>query len=122
MLEAKDLRIGNLIQISGKVQCVYARDIDKIHIGDSCLANLAKPIPLTEEWFLKFGFEPDKDNTAFTNWDNFAITILSIEEGFCLYDGDSMTYQSRPIQYVHELQNLYRWLIGEELEIKETLT
>jgi hypothetical protein len=76
-----------------------------------------EPILLTEEWLLKFGF-----NT--TQWDNFNshrlmignndYTIVIYSDGNCEI-GDVVTCK---IKYVHQLQNLYFALTGEEL-IKE---
>jgi len=73
-----------------------------------------KPIPLTEEWLLKFGFE--KIGRNFTTKDNFVIWLSLSSE----------TYQFRlhgygkdiEIKFVHQLQNLYYALTNEELKLK----
>jgi hypothetical protein len=85
------------------------------------------PIPLTEEWLLKFGFK--KGNSIYP--EGYSINILntdtylrpSFEGGF--YWGfnlrnksDCELYNAKPIKYVHQLQNLYFALTGNELEIK----
>lgn len=79
-----------------------------------------EPIPLTEEWLVKFGFklQPLKNNTK--EWYFIARGKFSMnnERGFWshspIYLEDVLQ-----IQYVHQLQNLYFALTGEELTIKE---
>ena len=67
----------------------------------------AKPVPLTEEWLLRFGFVNDKLEYFTIEYDNHA--------GYGLfYRGNLLT----GIEYVHQLQNLYFALTGTELEIK----
>ena len=90
------------------------------------------PIPLTDEWLLKFGFFLKEEiyNEHFfkgalfqdRNSDEFVIHhgdeyhyIRDISSS--AFDG-STEYRTTKIQYVHQLQNLYFALTGEELEIK----
>jgi hypothetical protein len=76
-----------------------------------------EPIPLTEEWLLKFGFKKDLDNDLFLNinsnsflvWQNNNIELLDYENNKCICF----------CKYVHTLQNLYFALTGEELIIKQ---
>ena len=75
-----------------------------------------KPIPITEEWLLKFGFF--KHNNAYVlekpneNIMNFKFSIWS-----------DFTYNSSEfpveLKYVHQLQNLYFALTGNELIYEE---
>ena len=59
MMKANELRIGNLLQ-GGKVlnfdNCIV-KFKDKLHYVYGINHPLCRPIPLTEEWLLKFGFE-----------------------------------------------------------------
>ena len=74
-----------------------------------------KPIPITEEWLLKFGFF--KHNNAYVlekpneNIMNFKFSIWS-----------DFTYNSSEfpveLKYVHQLQNLYFALTGTHLKLK----
>lgn len=75
-----------------------------------------EPIPLTEEWLLKFGFEktPWYFNSYRLVIGNNDYAILIDLDGDCEV-GDIITCK---IQYVHQLQNLYFALTGEELTIK----
>jgi len=69
-----------------------------------------EPIPLTEEWLLKFGF--DVSVSHYICKGKFA--ICSIDDHF-MYRGTELAPE---IHYVHQLQNLYHALTGQELKIK----
>ena len=77
-----------------------------------------KPIPLTEEWLLKFGFEKltDKKNGFKSNSYTYTKGIL-----FIVHLNDKLLsvnfWQGNEKKYVHELQNLFFVLTGEELTI-----
>lgn len=82
-----------------------------------CTINLedVKPIPLTEEWLERLGFENysmNLDEDGFTHVD---VSFLS--GGVEVYIND-MIYPH--IKHVHQLQNLYFALTGEELQTDET--
>ena len=66
------------------------------------------PIPLTEEWLLRFGFENDPSDYQWIFKDKFCIDYFQDEEGFWFLP-------SNRIYTVHQLQNLYHALYGEEL-------
>jgi uncharacterized protein YukJ len=75
------------------------------------------PIPITEEWLLKFGFTRIKSKTTYCD-DGF-IDVWN-KDGFLLDDkGVLIEYTENfvRIYYVHQLQNLYFALQGEELSI-----
>jgi len=86
-------------------------------IGD-CVDSLEnyEPIPLTEEWLIRFGLI-DRDNVAASEC-KFGEYIKT---GFmCILSKEYETngYQAEyrnDIKYVHQLQNLYYCLTGEEL-------
>jgi hypothetical protein len=118
-MRAEELRIGNLI----KGHYDDKSDIVKV-IGYDPWENFIwaegslnpefyeefSPIPLIEEWLVKFGF---KFSEPFQWWyhDKFEFTI---DEG-----GESKFECScHPITTVHQLQNLYFTLTGQELTIK----
>ena len=104
-MEAKELRIGNLIQSrNNRIFEITLEDLQFIEAGSLC-----KPIPLTEEWLIKLGAKKDKiDNTYY-------LPELEIMlPNFFRYK----TSMISRIDYVHQLQNLYFTLIGEELTLK----
>ena len=126
-MNTTEFRIGNLLQDAVsktplKVVCLTETGIETYVIDRSKfpLPNgwKAEPIPLTEEWMLKLGFEKydEKtytDNTGFIlNKNENGTFEISIENTFA-----DMLYAQTP--YVHTFQNLYFALTGEELRIQE---
>ena len=78
-----------------------------------------KPIPLTEEWLFKFGFQIDE-------LERDEYYIYEADHLVCLYKGINGGYQRTINDYddgielnnVHQLQNLCFALTGEELKQK----
>ncbi|MDV3834210.1 hypothetical protein CMU13_12850 [Elizabethkingia anophelis] len=112
-MEAKELRIGNYLHDRNGNLCkvielrqdgIYAPAINKAITG---LPN--KPIELTEEWLLNFGFTMDD-----SVWKRRYIKLFPIRD---LYFRANMPIV-KDIRYVHEVQNLFFALTGEELTIK----
>jgi hypothetical protein len=127
-LQAKDLRIGNWIADYEhknpyfQVEAIQ-RHNDKLKVvyrNGSSWATEPEPITLTEEWLLRFGFKKSKVSSQF---DKGKLTIQIANEleyhknGRVYFNSWAILYES--IRYVHQLQNLYHALTGEELEIKE---
>ncbi|MDV3583431.1 hypothetical protein CMU85_18180 [Elizabethkingia anophelis] len=111
-MEGKELRIGNYLHdrkgnlckvIELREDGIYAPAISEAITG---LPN--KPIELTEEWLLKFGFEKHG-----SKWCH-SVLSTNIIKG----NGFYMNYVNKEIKYVHELQNLFYALTNEELTIK----
>ncbi len=99
-MTVKELRIGNLILINGK-------QTEIIHLVCDDDYSHFEPIPLTEEWLVRAGFEFDKiDGYWYIDeyWRYFF-------EGDVCFLGNF----SHAVDYVHQLQNLYFALTGEEL-------
>lgn len=77
-------------------------------------------VELDEEWLLKFGFiHPFKD---LANVRRYLINDGRVELRYLKHNNTVFLsyFNAREIKYVHQLQNLYFALIGEELTIKET--
>ena len=85
--------------------------------NDEFLELLVKPIPLTEEWLLKFGFK--KDTMSF--WGGWLSPSFDLGSQLRIRTYSEDTYQMREVRlkHVHQLQNLYFALTGEELIIHE---
>lgn len=64
------------------------------------------PIPLTEEWLIKFGFEIK----------NYSYTNSHYVKGKFGFDLTTFEYKGIKLKYVHQLQNLFFALTCEELQ------
>ena len=76
--------------------------------------SVLKPIPLTEEWLFKFGFD-NKFNKGKINI--IPKGRLGYKNGRTYFN--SWTILEKQPDYVHELQNLYFALTGEELTLNK---
>lgn len=134
-MKANELRIGNLVKhdsFIGFIVSIYKDgvivDFTKNPFKIDGYASI-QPIPLTEEWLVKLGFERDKTG-------DLSIMINSIDTHLFFVVTKDWFYPSlisepeysnttpsciglNRIQYVHQLQNLYFALTGEELTIKQ---
>lgn len=112
-MKATELRIGNWAMYSSKIQV----NENKIR---ECVDHPDRfgEIQIRKEWLVKFGFEQMKLHTG----DN-----CFVKEKFCvLCDSELKNYDLRltfdsdqtirvKLDYVHQLQNLYFALTGQEL-------
>jgi hypothetical protein len=102
-MKANELRLNNIILYKGEAYKISGNYI----LFKTCVNIERKdkdyePIPLTEEWLLKFGFIWHGD--------------IKILKGYLnnYVDGNGETH----LKYVHQLQNLYFALTNEELKIE----
>lgn len=124
-MRAKDLRIGNWFEGDNGDKIYYqitAKEI--LDFYDDPLNDYYKPIPLTEEWLLKFGFKSDDISWEYSKrfgnlyiMYDIKINSIYIHDG-SRYDGADIPNE---IKHVHQLQNLYFALTGEELTLKNQL-
>lgn len=127
MIEASELRIGNWIKNGiGEDFKANAQTICYFYESQSTLGAFS-PIPLTEEWLERFGLTKKimPDSTPHYTNDNVDFEPGVSPDGkggfmYCiLVDSSTETWQYiTHVQYVHQLQNLYFALTGEELELK----
>mgnify|MGYP003661603255 CR=1 FL=1 len=145
-MDAKELRIGNYIldyeaepevSIYWKVEEIQRLSNDKAlnqtlgvtYRKGSCWTCDPEPIPLTEEWLVKFGFtchwDDDYDNHVFSlirsgNYDDVIIDPSWVSQTECnSFVIAHFDYEmDLEIKHVHQLQNLYLALTNEELRIK----
>jgi hypothetical protein len=111
-MKANELRIGNWVStIYGMEFQVYPMAFKQMPTDEkhNLILNTWKPIPLTEKWLFKFGFIKSSDNNYYKG-DKF--TIYNRFENFGLIGG---LLSWKEFKYVHQLQNLYFALTGEEL-------
>ncbi len=131
-MTAKELRIGNWVELIVEegdemvdsfepIAQIQSIDYDvftpneKVYFisssnEDVAYMGMAKPIPLTEEWLVKFGLECIDDayyyNTfkLYHDWANNKGQYFYIDYNKIIFT-----------KHVHQLQNLYFALTGEEL-------
>lgn len=116
-MEATELRFGNLIDKYGKAIKVDWGILQKLENG----SVIYKPIPLTEEWLLKWGFVNTKSGYEFIMHSKRArLSVILRPDGIGMVgiSGPFGLYDSIHYKYVHQLQNLYFALVGEELQLK----
>jgi hypothetical protein len=136
-MKAEELRIGNLIMLENDLLPETKGEIYKVagfqsrfdlsfpdstgvifldHIKSIRTYNqfdeFVIPIPLTEEWLLKLGFDPEEDG------------YVHPEEPLFIIDSDlshiwDASYTGAKIDNIHQLQNLFFALTGNELTINE---
>ena len=129
--EAKAFRVGNFVQVVSTQKITQIDSID-IHgnvkildMVDKKVVQLPlhefKPIPITEYWLLKMGWKYYQGCTTGTLTKDAWVPRLELDyvDG-CMqiksrYGGEETYYKLPHIQHVHDLQNLYFFLTGEEL-------
>lgn len=133
-MTANELRMGNWIYFrTGTPQqfesTISAQDFFKMDEpmirGKNPLDYFQmSPIPLTEEWLLRFGFrDPDEIGwyhleTDFADYiykSDYKIFEQAVEPG----DLGFVVEIAENIKYVHQLQNIYFFLTGEELTLNK---
>lgn len=138
-LKCADLKIGNFLKYNNKIVEVFGLrpryieyyDKDEFLVGDN--PEYFDPIELTENVLLKIGFE--LINTQ--NHKGFEI-VREIEEDvyeflvFKIFSDNTLLhirkskgggfeyseFTKRSVKYLHELQNIYYCLTGNELDVK----
>lgn len=122
-MKPTELRIGNLINryFEGKYSsqdiCTI-RDIWEIHSSHNTDVFTFEPIPLNENWLIKFGFEEEVKNIdspmpRFVVWRKEIFTYNTIH-GWWI---DGKQISGLKCEYVHQLQNLYFAITGDELKL-----
>ncbi len=122
-MKAQDLRIGNLVYDKHynlmEVVSLDSRqgygNVYKDAYGTSS-GGVIKPIPLTEEWLIKMGFEKIGTNYE-KDWLLLHGNIKTGTVDFLLNEPKTGKYKATILMYLHQLQNLYFALTGEELTI-----
>lgn len=137
-MKATEFRIGNLIKYDNRVFeiDVIANQFPTLNTPEFGIGvvdwNNIEPIPLTEEWHNNFGVK--KDVFGFFEYKiekkgNFDIIIVfsgdyvTLKQNSGKFSDDLIRIRNKEVtkrdMFVHEWQNLYFSLCGEELIIKE---
>lgn len=119
-MKANELRIGDYVTENtygvkriGKIIAIKEKQV-VLRLENSIIATSIKniePIPLTEEWLLKFGFIQDTGEPE--RFFNDIISLTKYKNSWTIeYNNNDFVFE-----YVHDLQNLYFALKGEELKL-----
>jgi hypothetical protein len=128
MIQANDLRIGNLFYLNDddliENQNVYegiaihkitGEDVNMADFSNDDFNMFYKPIPITEEWILRFGAAPFFMNGLQTHFRIGLHMIRFDGDDFYLELGKGMNIE---LTHIHQLQNLYFALTQTELTLK----
>jgi hypothetical protein len=121
-MKASELRIGNLVYVSDNETNIIFKEITPINIHN--LMHLTgwdkspvdiefEPIPLTEEWLIKFGFKQTFISKIHLTFSKGSFHLLKRVNHIQIW------YESIDVKYIHQLQNLYFALTSEELKYEE---
>lgn len=145
MITPQELRIGNYVNgelyetgcsvtvLQYKVKSLGEKSAVLQDLKTQSVLNYQdiQPIPLTSKWLLKFGFtqsldyDPRKRFDKVPLYENNGVSIMLSDSEFWYvtrqYDGGSSDPFERVLEVksVHQVQNLYFALTGEELTINE---
>ena len=115
VMKAEELRIGNWVYDETRRSNVQIEDLSFDYVnGNFRPINIEEtsPIPLTEQWLIDFGFE----NNDFGNFEKTAVVIWFSSYSNC-YVFRFGHQNEIPVKSVHQLQNLYFALTGEDLHL-----
>lgn len=133
-MKKTELRLGNLVEYpgwnkDGSSEFFMIRDLfwegEKIALTNGVIQlpstklGLINPIALTKEWLIKFGFYKEFESGLFIiPSSTLKLDYYDSDEGYmAVVFGNDL----KLIKYVHQLQNLYFALTGEELTLKTEL-
>ena len=118
-MKVSELRLGNLviyeqtthfITLVDRLDFIETRWLNQ-HIDESdyrCSIGTIKPIPITEEWLIKFRFKKRNDRLFTLNY--FEIHMVNELLYF-------KSYKLIHLYFIHQLQNIYFISEGVELEL-----
>ena len=115
-MNPRELRIGNFLQ-----DCISKVPYEVTHNTFSSLVLYieeekeapVEPIPLTEEWLLKFDFTLKSDIDGEYYEKNGVRVLILRSDAIQFYFGNPNTKE----KFVHELQNYFFIMTGKELDI-----
>ena len=122
-MKANELRIGNYVNRLGEktvVEGTHKGNYVSTLISGAVTGNQVEPIPLTEEWLVKFGFEKDTGNDFYDFWNlkDFRVFVhKNAASVFIHWKGNELEPYINNL-HVQQLQNLFFALTGEELTTK----
>lgn len=126
-MKANELRIGNLILVDGEISEITGIKKSTVFFSDGFqmfIAGGIEPIPLTEEWLQDFEFHYEGEFSIFGSSytkGGIELTYAKATDGIVILC-KNVIGMNLFIDHVHQLQNLYFALTGEELTIDNEKT
>lgn len=129
-MKATELRIGNYVEcVDGIDQISEIRETGvkllkfNAHEPENLIHyfDWIKPLPITQEWLERFGFVYDNDEDELILDDKLGVSLMCAHDSIVYYKGNLEPLWVDVllnIEYVHQLQNLYFALTGNELTIQ----
>jgi len=125
-MKIAELRIGNLLKSNQSNTICEVNGLSEDEITANSLTSIwdefkydqVEPIPLNEEWLLKFGFIKSKEG-FYKNFIDLAFNDIFkywIVAEYDEIDGQGHLFRTK-INFIHQLQNLYFALTEQELRM-----
>src|SRR5690606_25541353 len=117
-IKPEELRLGNLVNRLGKLTTIEAIQYNGLAVAylstplsGAITSNQIEPIPLSEEWLTKFGFDKKTScDELITEW-HIGLNPFTYDWLFCItwINGEKPFYKNgfHRLEYVHQLQNLF---------------
>lgn len=123
MIDSKELRIGNLyIGYDGKIQKVDLQFFNLLWLDVDIDEIVKDPVELTEDLLLKLGFFNEFANS----WSNHVFQMFKNRGNVAgaeigdFYISTGQRYVTS-FKYLHQLQNIYFFLTGTELDTSKII-
>jgi hypothetical protein len=118
LITRKDIRMWNWIILQGtETELGFQTMCRLFKQSNADLINSMRGIPLTGKWLERCGFiNVPKKSLCYSG--PFLLIDHNEDCIYCFAYGD----KTAQIQYVHQLQNLYYILTGEELQVSSLIT
>jgi hypothetical protein len=114
MLDARDLRIGNWVDVPNKgfTQILSVMDIEKV------IEQQALPIPTSKELILSLGFLPRSESNIYEIASARFVYHVAVKRVMIYHPGNMYTHWlGSHIDYIHQLQNIFYCITGYDLTL-----
>jgi hypothetical protein len=128
-MKVNELRIGNLIKVHPRENQEGLLALKEIQ-QETIIGEMISPrpgyqfrlefdeivfIPVNEEWLSKLGFKKDPGQPEYWRDSRGLYDFCFSEEGKNFFINKDLIIGKRPVENVHDLQNGYFFLTGEEI-------
>ena len=125
-MKSKELMIGNYFRVDESIYKITKLsekgNTSTLVYGENHSKGKGEPIFLNAKWLELLGFNNRNESIGVTYFlEDWSMVLLydSMEDKYLFRYSILSAPMSRNIRHIHELQNLYFSLTGQELELKE---